>query len=395
MPDRPPAPARRTDELVESTIRGLTVYAASRGALNLGQGSPDIAPPAEVVEAAHQALRDGVHQYVPTWGLPALRQGIADKMRRFYALDYDPDSETTVTCGVTEAVIAALMAVANPGDEVVILEPAHENYHAGVVFAGATPVWVPIRPPGQRFDPDELARALARPNVAAVIFNSPHNPTGRVFDRDELGTIARLCREHDVVAISDEIYEHMTYDGRAHVPIATLPGMRERTITISGLSKSYAATGWRIGWAHAPAVLTDALRKIHDFTTVCAPAPLQQAAVVAVGLPDRYYDDLRAWYAERRERTVALLRAAGFAADPPEGAYYLMAGIAGPALRAGTGDDDVAFARWAIDELGIGTIPGSSFYRSDPSLGAGTVRVAFPKSDATLDELERRLAPLR
>lgn len=395
MPDRPPAPARRTDELVESTIRGLTVYAASRGALNLGQGSPDIAPPAEVVEAAHQALRDGVHQYVPTWGLPALRQGIADKMRRFYALDYAPDSETTVTCGVTEAVIAALMAVANPGDEVVILEPAHENYHAGVVFAGATPVWVPIRPPGQRFDPDELARALARPNVAAVIFNSPHNPTGRVFDRDELGTIARLCREHDVVAISDEIYEHMTYDGRAHVPIATLPGMRERTITISGLSKSYAATGWRIGWAHAPAVLTDALRKIHDFTTVCAPAPLQQAAVVAVGLPDRYYDDLRAWYAERRERTVALLRAAGFAADPPEGAYYLMAGIAGPALRAGTGDDDVAFARWAIDELGIGTIPGSSFYRSDPSLGAGTVRVAFPKSDATLDELERRLAPLR
>jgi len=395
MPDRPPAPARRTDELVESTIRGLTVHAASRGALNLGQGSPDISPPPEVVEAAHQALRDGVHQYVPTWGIPALRQGIAAKTRRFYALDYDADRETTVTCGVTEAVIAALMAVVNPGDEVVILEPAHENYHAGVVFAGASPVWVPIRPPEQRVDPDELARAMARPNVAAVIFNSPHNPTGRVFDRDELGTIARLCREHDVVAISDEIYEHMTYDGREHVPIATLPGMRERTVTISGLSKSYAATGWRIGWAHAPAALTDGLRKIHDFTTVCAPAPLQQAAVVAVGLPDGYYEAMRAWYGERRERTVALLRAAGFAAEPPEGAYYLMAGIAGPARVAGTGADDVAFARWAIDELGVGTIPGSSFYRSDPSLGAGTVRVAFPKSDATLDELERRLAPLR
>ena len=386
---------QRTRELVESTIRGLTVYAASKGAVNLGQGSPDIPPPPEVVEAAHQALRDGVHQYVPTWGLPALRDGVAAKTRRFYDLRYDPDLETTVTCGVTEAVIAALMAVANPGDEVVILEPAHENYHAGVIFAGATPVWVPIRPPEQRFDPDELARAMARPSVAAVIFNSPHNPSGRVFDPTELATIARLCIEHDVVAIADEIYEHMTYDGHEHVPIATLPGMRERTIMISGLSKTYAATGWRVGWTHAPAALTDALRKIHDFTTICAPAPLQQAAVTAVALPDAYYDDMRAWYRERRDRTVALLRDAGFEAEPPEGAYYLMAGIERPAAHAGTGDDDVAFARWLIDELGIGTIPGSSFYRSDPSLGRGTVRVAFPKSDATLDELERRLAPLR
>jgi len=396
MTDRPSrAPARRMEQLVESTIRGLTVYAASKGAVNLGQGSPDIGPPDEVVEAAHQALRDGVHQYVPTWGLPALRAAIAAKTHRFYRLAYDPDDETTVTCGVTEAVIAALMAVADPGDEVVILEPAHENYHAGVIFAGAAPVWVPIRPPEHRFDPDELARAMARPRVRAVIFNSPHNPSGRVFTRDELGTIAQLCQQHDVVAIADEIYEHMTYDGHEHLPIASLPGMRERTIMISGLSKSYAATGWRVGWAHAPARFSAALRKIHDFTTICAPAPLQAASVVAVGLPDRYYQRMRAWYAERRERTVALLRGAGFDAAPPEGAYYLLAGIAGPAEYAGSGDDDLRFARWAIDELGIGTIPGSSFYRSDPSLGRGTVRVAFPKSDATLDELERRLAPLR
>lgn len=395
MPDRPLEPADRTGDLIESTIRSLTVYAASKGAVNLGQGSPDIPPPGPVVEAAHDALRDGVHQYVPTWGLPELRAGVATKTERFYGLRYDPDRETTVTCGVTEAVIAALMAVVNPGDEVVILEPAHENYHAGVVFAGAIPIWVPIRPPEHRFDPAELARAMARPNVAAVIFNSPHNPSGRVFSAEELNSIAQLCIDHDVVAISDEIYEHMTYDGHVHVPIATLPGMRERTITVSGLSKTYAATGWRVGWVHAPETLTEALRKIHDFTTICAPAPLQKAAVTAVSLPAAYYDEMRSWYRERRDRTVALLRDAGFDASPPEGAYYLMAGTHGPARIAGTGDDDVAFARWAIDELGIGTIPGSSFYRSDPSLGRGTVRIAFPKSDATLDEVERRLAPLR
>lgn len=391
---RSPTPARRTHELVESTIRGLTVYAASQGAVNLGQGSPDIPPPPAVVEAAHQALAAGVHQYVPTWGLPELRAAIAAKTRRFYGLEYDPDAETTVTCGVTEAVISALLAVADRGDEVVILEPAHENYHAGVVFAGATPVWVPIRPPEHRFDAGELGRAMARPGVRAVIFNSPHNPSGRVFTRQELRTIAELCHQHDVVAISDEIYEHMTYGRHEHVPIATLPGMRERTITISGLSKTYAATGWRVGWAHAAAPLTDALRKIHDFTTICAPAPLQKASVTAVSLPDDYYDALRAWYLERRDRTVAILRAAGFDARPPEGAYYLMAGIEGPARTAGVGLDDVRFARWLIDEVGVGTIPGSSFYRSDPSLGRGTVRVAFPKSDATLDEVERRLSVL-
>jgi aminotransferase len=395
-PPPTPAPARRTSELVESTIRGLTVYAASKGAVNLGQGSPDVPPPTAVVEAAHRALREGAHQYVPTWGLPALREAVAAKTRRFYDLAYDPDLETTVTCGVTEAVISALLGVADRGDEVAILEPAHENYHAGVVFAGASPIWVPIRPPDHRFDPDELRSALARPKVRAVIFNSPHNPSGRVFSREELGVIADACRAHDVVAISDEIYEHMTYDGHEHVPIATLPGMRERTITVSGLSKSYAATGWRVGWAHAPAPLSEALRKVHDFTTICAPSPLQVASVTAVELPGSYYDELRAWYRQRRDRTVRLLREAGFEAEPPEGAYYLMAGIAGPARAAGLDpEDDVGFARWLIDERGIGTVPGSSFYRSDPALGRGTVRVAFPKSDATLDEVERRLAPLR
>lgn len=388
-------PARRTFDLVESTIRHLTVFAASKGAVNLGQGSPDVPPPPEVVEAAQAALRDGVHQYVPTWGIPALREAIAEKTQRHYGLDYDPGREVTVTCGVTEAVIAALLAIVDPGDEVVILEPAHENYAAGVTFAGAEPIWVPIRPPDHRFDVDEFEAAMARPRVKAVIFNSPHNPSGRVFTRDELRVIADACLRHDVIAIADEIYEHMTYDGHEHVPIATFPGMRDRTIVVTGLSKSYAATGWRVGWTLAPDPWSAALRKVHDFTTICAPSPLQMASVAAVRLPDTYYDELRTWYDQRRQRIVRLLREAGFTAEPPEGAYYLMAGIEGPARVAGTGRDDVAFAHWAIESLGIGTVPGSSFYRSDPSLGRGIVRIAFPKSDATLDEVERRLAPLR
>ncbi|MDZ7799241.1 MAG: aminotransferase class I/II-fold pyridoxal phosphate-dependent enzyme [Trueperaceae bacterium] len=391
----PPTAARRTEALFPSTIRGLTAYAHQRGAINMGQGSPDFPPPPEVVEAARQALADGVHQYVPTWGLPALRQALSEKAQRFQGLAYDPETETTVTCGVTEAVISALLAVVDAGDEVVILEPAHENYHAGVVFAGATPIFVPIRPPTHRVDPDELAAAMARPGVRAVIFNSPHNPSGRVFDEDELATLARLCTQHDVVAISDEIYEHMTYDGHAHVAIATHPGMKERTITISGLSKTYAATGWRVGWAYAPAALTDAIRKVHDFTTICAPSPLQQAAVTAARLPDAYYEELRAFYRARRDRTVGMLREAGFEATPPEGAYYLMAGMERLAERLGRDADDQAFAHYLIDEVGVGTVPGSSFYRSDPGLGRGLLRFAFPKSDATLDELERRLAVLR
>lgn len=346
------------------------------------------------MEAARQALADGVHQYVPTWGLPDLRAALAAKTRRFYGLDYDPDTETTVTCGVTEAIISALMAIADRGDEVVILEPAHENYHAGVVFAGARPIWLPVRPPDYRIDEAELARAMARPAVRAVIFNSPHNPSGRVFDRSELRAIADLCHQHDVIAISDEIYEHITYDGREHVPIATLPGMFDRTVTISGLSKSYAATGWRVGWAHAPAALSEGLRKVHDFTTICAPAPLQRASVTAVELPDAYYRDLRAFYTRLRDRTLGILRNAGFGVHAPEGAYYLLAEIAAVTERLGIPADDAAFARHLIDRAGVGSVPGSSFYRSDPGLGSGLLRFAFPKADATLDELERRLARL-
>lgn len=387
-------PARRVENLLESTIRSITVHAMQRGAVNLGQGSPDFAPPEELVAAATQALTDGYHQYVPTWGLPALREAIADKTERFYGFRPDPETEVTVTCGVTEGVISALMAIADPGDRVVILEPAHENYYAGVTFAGAEAVWVPLRPPHYRVDVEELERAFSLPRVKAFIFNSPHNPTGRVFTREELGEIAELCVKHGVVAISDEIYEHMTYDGLEHHPIALFPGMAQRTVTISGLSKSYSVTGWRVGYVTAPEALTNGIRKVHDFTTICAPSPLQKAAVTALKLPDSYYDWLRAYYRERRERTIAILRNAGFEASPPEGAYYTLADFRAIADAHGLSDDDHAFAHWLIDNAGVGTVPGSSFYVSEPALGRGLVRIAFPKKNETLNEVEERFAPL-
>ena len=387
--------AHRTDDLFESTIRSITVTAIAKGAVNLGQGSPDFGPPEALLEAANEALRNGFNQYVPTWGLPELREAIAAKTERFYGFHPDPGAEVTVTCGVTEAVISALLGVVDAGEKVVILEPAHENYHAGVVFAGAEPVWVPIRPPEFTFDPDELAAAFAQPGVRAVIFNTPHNPSGRVFTRDELTVIAELCVAHDVIAISDEIYEHMVFDGRVHVPISTLPGMADRTITISGLSKSYSVTGWRVGWTIAAQPLTDGIRKIHDFTTICAPAPLQKAAVTAVQLDDDYYRWLTRFYDERRQWMMRILDGAGFVAPTPEGAYYTLADFGPVADRFGLGDDDFAFASWMIDELKIGSVPGSSFYRSEPALGRGRVRFAFPKKDATMEEVERRFAPLR
>ena len=389
-----PQAATRVDNLFESTIRGLTVYALSKGAINLGQGSPDFSPPQDLLDAASEALQNGFNQYVPTWGLPELRAAVADKTQRFYGFRPDPVSEVTITCGVTEAVISALLGVVDKGEKVVILEPAHENYHAGVVFAGAEALWVPIRPPDFAFDPDELRKTFEQKGVKACIFNTPHNPSGRVFRREELQQIADLCIEFDVVAISDEIYEHMVYDGLEHIPIATLDGMMERTITISGLSKSYSVTGWRVGYAVAPPHLTNALRKIHDFTTICAPSPLQKASVTAINFGPEYYDWLKKYYVERRTKMMAILKAAGFDAPTPEGAYYTLADFRPVAERLGLSDDDDKFVYWLIDELGIGAIPGSSFYRSDPGLGRGRVRFAFPKKDETLAQVEERFAKL-
>lgn len=385
-----PYAADRLKNLQESVIRSITRYALEKGAVLLVQGFPDFDPPMEVLSAAENALRQGWNQYGMTWGLPALRNAIAEKTWRFYRQKVDPERHVTVTCGVTEAVIAALVGIVNPGERVIVLEPAHENYHAGIAFAGGNPVWVPIRPPHFRFDPDELKRAF-QGGAKAIIFNSPHNPSGRVFTREELSTIANLCLEFDAVAISDEIYEHLVYDGRAHTPIATLPGMWERTITISGMGKTFAVTGWRLGYAISSDELTDALRKVHDFTTVCAPTPLQMAMVTALSLPDSYYAWLREFYTARRARMIQILCDHGFSCHLPEGAYYTMADF----RRLGRGDDDMAFAYWLIDEVGVASVPGSSFYASDPSLGRGIVRFAFPKKDETLDLVEERFAKLK
>ena len=381
--------ADRLHNLQESVIRSITRYAFDKGAILLAQGFPDFDPPPEVLDEAGKAMRSGRNQYGMTWGQPSLRQAIAQKSRRFYGQEVDPDRHVTVTCGVTEAVTAALLGVVNPGDKVVVLEPAHENYHAGIAFAGGIPVWVPLRPPDYQFDPDELARAFEQ-KPKAVLFNSPHNPSGGVFTEQELSTIRHLCVHHDVVAITDEIYEHLVFDGLRHIPIATLPGMQDRTITICGLGKTFAVTGWRVGYCIASPDLTDALRKVHDFTTVCAPTPLQEAMAAVIGLPDSYYQWLQAFYASRRARMLGILDRYGFRYAVPEGAYYVMADF----RHLGRGDDDMAFAYWLIDEIGVATVPGSSFYASSPALGRGLVRFAFPKRDETLDTVEERFRKL-
>ena len=339
-------------------------------------------------EAARRAISADVNQYAITWGARSLREAIAAKFTRRYGVAVDPEREVTVTCGSTEAMIATLLAVLDPGDEVIVLEPFYENYGPDAVISGAIPRFVKMRPPDWGFDRDELRRAFSG-KTRAIIVNTPNNPTGKVFTRDELLFIAGLCREHDALAITDEIYEHILYDGAQHIPMASLPGMAERTVTINGMSKTYSVTGWRVGWAIAPPVLTAAIRKVHDFLTVGAAAPLQEAGALALGLPDEYYLALAAGYTRRRDRLVPILQRAGFRTHVPRGAYYVMTEIDGLGW-----DDDVAFARHLVEDIGVAVVPGSSFYH-EAADGRGQVRFAFCKKDATFDEAERRLARLR
>jgi len=381
-----PVPAQRLANLRESFIREMTRLALKHDAINLSQGFPDFDPPRQVIDAAHRALDAGMNQYGITWGMPALRQAIAAKMKRWYDLDFDPDQHITVTCGVTEALAGALMGLVDPGDEVIIIEPFHEGYLPAVIFAGATPRLVSLEPPAYALDPDKL-RAAFNPRTRAIIVNSPHNPTGRVLTRAELESIAQLCQEFDVVALTDEIYEHITYDDRAHIPLATLPGMRERTVTISGFGKTFAATGWRLGYACARAPLSTALRTVHDFTTICAPVPLQAACVAALNLPDAYYAQLKRDYAARRAKMMAILEDAELTAQPPEGAYYVMAHFNGAHFDG----DDFGFARWMPEHYGVAVVPGSSFYAT-PGLGKKQVRFAFAKKLETLEAAGARLA---
>ena len=379
-------PAQRVRGFGSSIIREMTRLSLTYEALNLSQGFPDFPAPPEVKAAAVAAIEAEVNQYTVTWGIPALRAAIADKARRFNGLDPDPASDVTVACGAAEAMACALLSLADPGDEVIVFEPFFETYVPDLLMCGGVPVFVELHEPHFRFDPDELRRAFT-PRTRAIIVNTPHNPTGRVFDAGELQLIADLCREHDVVAVTDEIYEYLTYDGHTHRSIASLPGMWERTITISGFSKTYSVTGWRLGYAIAPAALTEPLRNVHDYLTVCAPAPLQHAMLAALTLPDDYVRDLLAAYTVRRAAFIELLERNGFDPVRPEGAYYIMAGYG----RLGA-EDPRGFVERMAREARVVAVPGSAFYR--PGHGGSRVRFAFCKSPATMAEADRRLGAL-
>jgi aminotransferase len=370
----------------------MTRVVMQHGGVNLAQGMPNFRPPQALIDAAHRALEGDFHQYAVTWGAPNLRRAIANKYRTFYGMPIDSELHVTVCCGATETMLATLLAVLNPGDEVIVFEPFYENYAPGCIIAGAVPIWVPLEPPEFNFDPERLKRAVT-PRTKAIIFNSPNNPSGKVFSRTDLQAIADLCIEHDLLAITDEIYEHIVYDGLGHTPIATLPGMAERTITISGISKSYSVTGWRIGWAVASPEISVGIRRAHDFITVGAPAPLQEAAVTALTLPDAYYVELREKYEARRDLLLPYVEQAGFVAWKPRGAYYILTDAAHfiKALRL---EDDTAFAMWLIKEVGVATVPGSSFY-AHPELGRTKIRFCFPKTDDMLQEAGERLQKLR
>src|SRR5450755_940788 len=344
---RPRFTSQRTSGFTESVIREMTRLAMEAGAINLAQGFPDFSAPEEIKRAAQQAIADDFNQYAITWGAKPFRDAIAAKYRKWYGLDYDPQREITVCCGSTEGMIASMLAVTDPGDEVIVFEPYYENYGPDTFLCDAKRKLVSLRAPDWTFDPDELRRAFSS-KTKAIILNSPNNPTGKVFSREELQIIANLCIEFDALAITDEIYEHILYEGAAHIPIATLPGMRERSVLVNSMSKTYSVTGWRVGWVLAAPDLSDSIRKVHDFLTVGAAAPLQQAGVLALNMPDAYYAKLATDYQGRRDMMMALLSQAGFRCFRPDGAYYIMTGIEDFGFP-----DDTAFIRHMIEHAGV------------------------------------------
>ncbi|HTO72288.1 MAG TPA: aminotransferase class I/II-fold pyridoxal phosphate-dependent enzyme [Gemmatimonadales bacterium] len=375
--------ARRTHTFGESVIRGMTRLAAQHDSINLAQGFPNFPAPDVIKEAAARAILEDVNQYAITWGAKRLRDAVARKYADWYGLTADPETEITVTCGATEAMAATLLALVDPEQEVIVLEPFYENYGPDAILCDASPVFVPVMP-GERLDLDRLARAFS-PKTRAIIVNSPGNPSGLVLDQAELEGIASLCQRHDALAITDEIYEHILYEGK-HIPIATLPGMRERTVTISGASKTFSITGWRVGTIIAPAPLTAAIRKVHDFLTVGAPAPLQQGLAVAMETLDRsYYDAMASDYRARRDILLTALRGAGFRCATPAGAYYILADFS-----ALSDLDDTAFAERLTTKVGVTPVPGSGFF-SRPADGRTYARFAFCKTESLLRQAAERL----
>ena len=391
----------KAEQFTESVIREMTRLALKHHAVNLSQGFPDFAAPAEIKEAARQAISDDINQYAITWGAKALRDAIVEKFERTQGIRIDPEREITICCGSTEAMMSAMMAIINPGDEIVVFEPYYENYGPDAILSGASPRFVKMRPPKDEndvwtYDEDELASAFG-PKTKAIILNTPNNPTGKVFTRAELEFIRDLCVRWNAFCITDEIYEHILYDGAEHISMARIDGMRERSIVINGMSKTYSVTGWRVGWAIAPPEPTAAIRKVHDFLTVGAAAPLQQAGAMALKSPDSYYQKLAASYHEKRARLLKILTDAGFTVFKPRGAYYIMTDISGFKFngRGGSGKmtNDVLFARFLVETVGVAVVPGSSFY-GNAADGAFQVRFTFCKKESTLAAAEERLAHL-
>jgi len=393
----------KAEQFTESVIREMTRLALQHNAVNLSQGFPDFPAPDSVKEAARQAISDDINQYAITWGAKALRDSIVEKFERTQGIRIDPEREITICCGSTEAMMSAMLAIINPGDEIVVFEPFYENYGPDAILSGASPRFVKMKPPEDEnsewtFDFDELAAAFGA-HTKAIILNTPNNPTGKVFTRKELEFIRALCIKWNAYCVTDEIYEHILYDGTEHVTMARLDGMRERTIVINGMSKTYSVTGWRVGWAIAPPETTQAIRKVHDFLTVGAAAPLQQAGAIALRSSQSYYDGLAATYAKKRERLLKILSSAGFTVFKPRGAYYIMTDISRFHFpesdpRFASESKDVAFAKYLVQEIGVACVPGSSFY-NDAQDGASQVRFTFCKKEETLAAAEERFAKLR
>ena len=379
--------AKRVSSFADSVFGEMTRLARLHDAVNLSQGFPDFEAPQAVKDAACAAIQAEQNQYAPPYGTKALRDAIASDFQRRFDVPISPDEQVTVCCGSTEAMMAVMLACIDPGDEVIVFEPFYENYGPDAIVAGARPRYVRLREPDWSFDPDELRRAFGN-RTRAIVVNTPNNPTGKVFTRDELTQIADLCQRWDVLAISDEIYDRIVYPGYSHVPIASLPGMAERTVTTNGLSKTFSVTGWRIGWAISPPALTGGIRKIHDFLTVAAPTPFHDAGVAALSLPEAYYAGLTADYLAKRSLMLDILQRHGFTAYAPGGAYYVMADV----RPFGFGSDS-EFAQYLVRDVGVATIPGSSFY-ADPAAAPQTLRFCFSKREATLHEADKRLARL-
>ncbi len=390
-----PRTSEKAARFTESVIREMTRLANQHGAVNLSQGFPDFPAPESLKTAACDAILKDINQYAITWGAKPLRDAIAQDVAKRYGLTVNPETNLTVCCGSTEAMVSTMLAIVDPGDEVIVFEPFYENYGPDAILSGATPRFVRLREPDPArgradwsYDSAELAVAFNN-HTRAIIINTPNNPTGKVFTRAELTEIAALCQKWGVIAVTDEIYEHILYDGTTHIPMATLDGMADRTVTINSISKTFSVTGWRVGWTVAPADITSAIRKVHDFLTVGAAAPLQAAAASALQMPQTYYTDLAKTYGAKRERLMQILQQAGFVCYEPKGAYYIMTDVSTFGFP-----DDVAFSRYLVTEIGVASVPGSSFYR-DPASGRTKVRFCFCKKDETLQAADERLSRLR